>query len=321
MIGHSQHIDRVLETAASSKAAAMSRLAASWSRSLSKHGLHPGKRRAPERITSHQLRQRHDTFGEAMTLASPWLDRLFNIVGKPGCAVLFTDAEGIVMDQRLNDVDEHTFKQWGFWQGTNWSEEEEGTNGVGTCLTEKRRVVIHRDEHFLARNTGISCIDAPIFGPDGNLIGALGVSSARYDQSPALNAMIAALVSQIAQNIEVSNFRAAYPKSRILMLSNETSEANSLLAVDQDDLVVGASRGARRRYLLGVGGTIDPCLVSDLLCDGKSDIGFAKAERTAVLQALAQTGNNVSQAASRLKVGRATLYRRMNKLDISTRKN
>ncbi|TQV78665.1 sigma-54-dependent Fis family transcriptional regulator [Denitrobaculum tricleocarpae] len=299
----------------------MSRLAASWSRSLTKHGLHPGKRRAPDRVTASDLRSRRESLGEALALASPGLDRLFEIVGKPGCAVLLTDAEGIVMDQRLNDVDEHTFKQWGFWQGTNWSEEAEGTNGVGTCLTEKRRVVIHRDEHFLARNTGISCIDAPIFGPDGNLIGALGVSSARYDQSPALNAMIAALVSQTAQNIEVSKFRAAYPKSRIVMLPGENLEAGALLAVDQDDLVVGASRSARRRYLLGVGGDVEPCLASDLLSDMKSELGFEGAERRAVLQALTQTGNNVSEAARLLRVGRATLYRRMNKLKISTRKN
>lgn len=321
MIGHSQHIDRVLETAASSKAAAMSRLAASWSRSLSKHGLHPGKRRAPDRVTASDLHARRDALAGAMTLASPWLDRLFDIVGKPGCAVLFTDADGIVMDQRLNAADENTFKQWGFWQGTNWSEEAEGTNGVGTCLTEKRRVVIHRDEHFLARNTGISCIDAPVFAPDGSLLGAIGVSSARYDQSPGLNAMIAALVSQTAQNIEVSNFRAAYPKSRIVMLSDESPEAGALLAVDEDDLVVGASRGARRKYLFGVGGEIEPCLASDLFSGENSEPGFERAERRAVLQALAQSGNNVSQAARRLKVGRATLYRRMNRLNISTRKN
>lgn len=319
MIGQSQHIDRVLETANSSRAAAMSRLAASWSRSVTKHGLHPGKRHAPERVVLQNLRARQESLAEVMRLASPWLDRLFDIVGKPGCAVLLTDAEGIVLDQRLNDGDEQTFKQWGFWQGTNWSEEAEGTNGVGTCLTEKRRVVIHRDEHFLARNTGITCIDAPLFGPDGNLIGALGVSSARYDQNPALNGMIAALVSQTAQGIEVARFRAAYPKSRILTLSDESLEATALLAVDQDDLVVGASRGARRRYSFGLGEAIAPCLASELLSDEEGEVGFERAERTAVLQALAQSGNNVSQAARRLKVGRATLYRRMSKLNIPTR--
>ena len=32
-----------------------------------------------------------------------------------------------------------------------------GTNGMGTCLLEHAPVIIHREQHFLARNTGLTC--------------------------------------------------------------------------------------------------------------------------------------------------------------------
>ncbi|MGH1557729.1 GAF domain-containing protein [Caulobacter segnis] len=41
----------------------------------------------------------------------------------------------------------------------------EGTNGIGTCLTEQRVLTIHRDQHFHTRNIGLSCTVAPLFEP------------------------------------------------------------------------------------------------------------------------------------------------------------
>ncbi len=75
--------------------------------------------------------------------------------------------------------DDETFRQWGLWTGTVWSEESEGTNGIGTCLVERRTLTIHRDQHFHSRNTLLSCTTAPVYDHEGNLAAALDVSSCR----------------------------------------------------------------------------------------------------------------------------------------------
>ena len=54
-------------------------------------------------------------------------------------------------------VDDPNFADWGLWPGTLWSEAEQGTNGIGTCLAEGRALTIHRDQHFHTRNTALSC--------------------------------------------------------------------------------------------------------------------------------------------------------------------
>jgi transcriptional regulator of acetoin/glycerol metabolism len=201
--------------------------------------------------------------------------------------------------------------------GADWSEESEGTNGIGTCLAERRAVTIHREEHFLARNTAMSCMDAPIFGPDGRLVAALDVSSARADQTEAFNRVIAATVAQTAKTIEADYFRASYAGARIVVAEGDDGEAAMLLAVDGDDIVIGATRGARRAFGMAATGPVAPMPASDLFGRGEGPTGFEKAERAAVMRALARTKGNVSEAARALGVGRATLYRRMKRLGIS----
>ncbi len=251
-----------------------------------------------------------------MHVAAPKLDQLFGLIGHSGCGVLLTDAQGVVIDRRCSTADEEVFGDWGLCLGADWSEASEGTNGIGTCLAEQRQVTIHRDEHFLARNTAMSCMDAPIYGPHGGIVAALDVSSARADQTEGFNRLIAAMVSQTARQIEVDTFRASFPAARIIVADGGDSEAALLLAIDAHDIVIGATRAARKAFDLERQGPMTPRPASDLFGRDTGPTGFEKAERAALIRALTRAGGNASAAAKALGIGRATLYRRMARLGI-----
>ncbi|GAA3862002.1 GAF domain-containing protein [Celeribacter arenosi] len=308
------HTDMVISAVESGSVG--TRLTASWRRSLKRHGLNPAISDAPRRFGAFETRQRREKLGGFMDIASPKLDTLFQMVGNAGCCVLMTDQDGVVLDLRTRDGDAQTFEEWGLWHGADWSEASEGTNGIGTCLAEERQITIHRSEHFLARNTRMSCMDAPIFGPDGRLIAALDVSSCRADQTEAYARLIAGVVAQTAKQIEVDAFRAAFPKARIIAASTDRGEGAGLLAVDHDDLVVGATRSVRRMFDLGVGTVIDPLPASDILGRDTTLSALKRAERAALKRAIARADGNLSAAARDLGIGRATLYRRMKRLSI-----
>ncbi|GGF61353.1 transcriptional regulator [Paracoccus acridae] len=310
-----RHADYVASQSQSNSAT--SALAASWRRSLLKHGLDPSDIRRPERLTLEELSRRRQAMDQFLRLASPQLDQLFNLVGLSGCNVLLTDAEGVVMDQRVGGADAEQFRDWGLWQGTVWSEAAQGTNGIGTCLAEGRQVTIHRNEHFHTRNTAMSCMDAPIWGPDGRLLAALDVSSARADQTERYNRLISAQVAQTARAIEAVFFRASFPDARIVVASDDNADAAVLLAVDRNDLAIGATRAARRALGLEREGAIRPRPAADLLGRDDDLKGFDKAERAAVARALARADGNVSAAARALGIGRATMYRRMARLGLA----
>ena len=310
------HLNKI-ETALSSGGAAKSSVVASWSRSARLHGLDPTTRRKPERLDQSALTEARSRAGRMIQLANPVLDELFRAVGGMGACVLLADEAGVPVDRRGTRADDVVFDDWGLWLGAIWSEEMEGTNGIGTCLAEGRQVTIHRDEHFYARNTGLSCMDAPIWGPDGRLIAALDISSARTDHTERLNALIAAQVAHSARAIEAAFFRVSFPGARIVTPEAVGTEDGSLLlAVDKDDLAIGANRAARRAFGLEKEGQLRPRPASDLLGRQDEATGFERAERAAVIRALARAEGNVSAAARALGVGRATLYRRMQRLGI-----
>jgi transcriptional regulator of acetoin/glycerol metabolism len=282
--------------------------------------LDPRNKRAPERVMNSDVIQRRDAMGEFLELANPQLDQLFRLVGMAGCCVLLTDAEGVVLEERYSDADSDIFDSWGLCNGAIWSEQAEGTNGIGTCLAEKRQLVIHRDEHFHSRNIAMSCMDAPIYGANGEVIAAVDVSSCRADQTEGYTRLISNAVAQTARQIETEHFRAAYAGARFIDVAGDRPDEARLLAVDHDDLVIGATRAARRDLGLDADSFANPRPTSDVLglTSGapRHETGLDRAERAALRRALARSGGNASAAARELGIGRATLYRRMKRLGL-----
>ncbi len=310
------HADRVLELSSSREAAAQSAVVASWRRSLLNHGLAPDTKQQPQRLSAGELRDARAALELVIEIARPTLDALFQSVGGVGCCVLMSDARGQIVDGRTAAGYRSTFADWGLSEGAVWSEASEGTNGIGTCLTEKRPVTIHRDQHFHTRNTAMSCMDAPIFGPDGRLLAALDVSSCRLDHTEGFAGLIATAVVDAARRIESDFFQASFPGARIVMGPRHGRAGAVLLAVDEDDLLIGATAAARRTLGLTDATLADPKPAADILCHGEAAGGLDAAERSELRRAIARAGGNVSKAARALGIGRATLYRRMDKLGL-----
>lgn len=314
-MNRSTHADKVYE-AAESNAILKSRVVASWRRAIELHGLDPAFEGKAKIVDGRDLLDRRSKLQRLLSISGSSLDHLFNTVGTAGCCVLLTDNEGVVIERRFSTADESSFEGLGLCVGADWSERSEGTNGIGTCITEQRNVTIHADEHFHGRNTSLSCMDAPIFGADGSLIAALNVSSARTDKSQVTNRLIAKVVGSVAQQIEADLFHRHFSGCKIVAIPRSQNASPALLATDSYDLVVGATRAARKILKLGFDPRLAPVPLADVLgLKDHTDV-FSDAEALAIITALARNNGNITQAAQQCGIGRATFYRRMNKLGI-----
>jgi transcriptional regulator of acetoin/glycerol metabolism len=315
-----QHADRVNAIVRDPSACGRSVVYASWSRSLTRYGLDPRDTRPPRMLTEPELRGARQKVEPLLAAASGTLDRLFQAVGNTGCCVLLTDRNGVPVDRRGVCADDDTFYRWGLWTGAVWSEASEGTNGIGTCLAEERALTIHREQHFHARNTGLSCTVAPIYDHEGRIAAALDVSSCRADLTADFVGLIAASVVDAARRIEARHFRGAFAGARIVLAPDTEWGAGALLAIDRDDLIVGATHAARTAC-----GITDARLAASLPADdilsagGAAGEDLAAAERGVVQRALARARGNVSQAARTLGISRATLHRKMHRLELVRR--
>jgi len=311
-----RHADRV-HSAISADGAAKSALVASWQRSARLHKLDPAERHAPKRLTDPEFKKARQEVEQLIHVAQPSMDRLHAAVGGIGCCVLLADRNGVPVERRGVAGDAATFAEWGLWPGAVWSEHSEGTNGIGTCLVEHRVVTIHRDQHFYARNMLLSCMTAPIYDHEGRLVAALDVSSCRADLIEGFLNLISAAVIEAAARIEAECFCLAYPRARILFVPIPDKMGKAMIAVDQDDLVIGATRAARQGLGISQSSLQKSLPVPEVLnMSGRVTENLATAERGVLQRALKRADGNVTAAAEALGMGRATLYRRLRRLGL-----
>jgi DNA-binding CsgD family transcriptional regulator len=218
---------------------------ASWQRSAERYHIAQGSRQAPCILTAQELSVSRAPVDELVGVAAEENDRLFAAVGKVGYALLFTTADGVVVDVRGDRGRIQQFEHWGIWRGGVWAESVEGTNGIGTCIAEKAPVTVHCSHHFRARHATLSCCGAPVFDPNQNLVAVVDVSSYEPQLSEHSHALAFALTVEAARSIEERLFRHVHRWAWILSAIAPTRSQPILLAVENDERVVGADRHAR----------------------------------------------------------------------------
>jgi transcriptional regulator of acetoin/glycerol metabolism/AraC-like DNA-binding protein len=247
--GHAEHVFSVAEGAA--PLPAVEAVSNSWQRSATKYGVDPVGNKAPRILTSGELKDFREPLDELVFSAQEDIDQLYAVVREAGYVVLFCDNSGVAVDHRGENTRACAFEYWGTWLGGVWSEEMEGTNGIGTCIVEERPITVHRSQHFRSRHMNLSCSGAPVFSIDGRLTAVLDVSAIDPDLSERAHALTSALTIRSARAIEERFFREQFRREWIVAVSPPEGGARGmLLAIDGNQHIVGANRVARKSLLL-----------------------------------------------------------------------
>jgi transcriptional regulator of acetoin/glycerol metabolism len=247
--GHAEHVYSVAEGATPSLW--IGAVSSSWQRSANKYAVDPVDTRAPRILTPGELKDHREPLDELIFSAQEEIDQLYKVVREARYTVLFCDSSGVAVEHRGDDAQASSFEYWGTWLGGVWSEEVEGTNGIGTCIVEERPVTVHRSQHFRSRHIGLSCSGAPVFGADGTLMAVLDVSAIDPELSEGAHALTGALTVRSARAIEERFFREQFRREWIVAVAPpEGGVIGMLLAIDGNQRIVGANRAARTSLLL-----------------------------------------------------------------------
>jgi transcriptional regulator of acetoin/glycerol metabolism len=182
----------------------------SWLRCLNEYGLDPDSGADPVVVSRQDLLARKEENLELVSFADVEMANLYQQLAGSGYSIILTDRDGVLLSYYGDPSFKRAASRAGLVPGAAWSERHGGTNGMGTCLLERAPVIVHREQHFLTRNRGLTCCAAPVFDPRGELIAVLDASG----ESDRAQQHTLVLVNMSAQMIEnrlfLHRFRDAF---------------------------------------------------------------------------------------------------------------
>ncbi len=316
----------------------------SWLRCLAL-GHAPQQRLGFEAVSAAQARAAADANLRLTRAARPVLERLAQALAQTGYFAVLANAEGVVVDAQ-GAIDRSDRRALLITRvGTDLSEARVGTTAIGAALAEQQPVWLHRAEHFFADTGAYSCAGAPFHGPDGTLAGMLDLTGVDVAERPELQHLAVQAARSIANALAL-----AVPHALALRLAwpgtAPGGDADGLLALDGDGRVVAANAAARAmlalppargpvhadelfamphaslfdaaRHAQAIEAPLWSGLRISVLAQaaGQPPAGSGAASLRAVEDALIRRAvdearGNVAQAARRLGISRATLYRKL----------
>jgi transcriptional regulator of acetoin/glycerol metabolism len=242
-----EHASRVLETvrrARSEASTCYGVIQRSWARCVDEYALDPSDICSGSEAPRVDLERRREASSLLLSNSKSEMSSLFQQLANRDTVVVIADDAGIILDTVGDGSFARNAARVGMRPGGDWSERASGTNGVGTCLVERRLVVVDRAEHFFPALTRLSCTGAPIFDDLGKLVGVLDVTS----ESDLSREHFRILIGMSAQTIENRLFEAKHQNRSILRLHSRRELVHTfhegLIAVDEDGGIVAANQCA-----------------------------------------------------------------------------
>ncbi len=242
---HARHIQAVLRGTARPEGVAIPEyVKRSWVRCISQSHLDPQCEREPYVLPREERLERKEQNAELLALADAEMAHLYHQLAGSGYSIILTDREGVLLDYYGDSSFRNAAFRTGLVLGGVWSEQYGGTNGMGTCLVERAPLIIHRDQHFFARNTGLTCCAAPIFDFAGELSGVLDASG----ESDRAQQHTLVLVNMSAQMIENRLFLNRFRDSFVVRFHSRPELVGTwgegIIALDASGTIAALDRNA-----------------------------------------------------------------------------
>jgi transcriptional regulator of acetoin/glycerol metabolism len=246
MVSLQSHYARIHEVVRSPAICARmpSHIADSWIRCSSEHKLDPVLPSEIYVVDHQELLARQERFAAVMHAARVEIALLYKQIARPDYAIMLTDMDGVLLNHFCEPGFLPTASRSGLTQGAVWSERYQGTNGMGTCLMEQRPILIQQGDHYLFRNTGLTCAAAPIFDWHGKILAVLDASSEAQDVPPHILDLVRMSAKEIENQIFIDEFRHCTLFAFHSRLEFVGTLHRGIIAIDAEERMLAASPNA-----------------------------------------------------------------------------
>jgi len=176
----------------------------SWQR-CKKDQVNPYTKKVPHVLLRDELEKRITEHNELINICIPFMEHLYAFVKGSGFMIVLADSDGYL----LKIIGDHevleTVKLGNFIEGSCWSEEYAGTNGVGTVLKQEIAMQVFACEHYCITSHQWTCSGAPIYDSAKKLVGAIDMTGPYNKVHSHTLGMVAAAAYAIENQICLKN--------------------------------------------------------------------------------------------------------------------
>lgn len=224
----------------------------SWKRCLADYKLLPDALPKASVLTHSELRMQMEEREEFMRVAEPEIERLFRRLVDSEYIVSLASSQGAMVLFRCDYQYLSDLAVSGVIPGSIWTEDQQGTNGVGTGLRLGKPVIIAGSEHYGTAVQRLTCLTAPVLGRHGAIESIVNVTTSRPGDA-RMNQMVQKIVERSARRIENGYFGRMNRRNLMLRIldGGEGSDIaeEGRLALDENGRVIDGSSFTQR--LLG----------------------------------------------------------------------
>ncbi|MFB4165275.1 sigma-54-dependent Fis family transcriptional regulator [Alteribacillus sp. JSM 102045] len=152
------------------------RIAESWYH-CRQSGVDPYDGKGVLLLDGKELEDRKQKNSRLIQVAMPFLKNLAKMYEQLNVVLLLADRDGYVLRMMGNSSAYRTAKDINFTEGIKWTEEEVGTNAIGTAIRTSEPITVTGVEHYSVASQNWSCSASPIYDEEGELLGVIDISS------------------------------------------------------------------------------------------------------------------------------------------------
>ncbi len=171
----------------------------------------------------------------------PIIQYHYQFVKDTGVVFVLTDKLGYILAILGDDPVIQDAQKIHFMDGARWTETEVGTNAIGTSLQLQQPINVTAVEHYCQKHHQWTCSAAPIFNPQGTLMGIVDISGPSrtfHEQALGLAAAIASAVT-IQLIMEKKARELQLIDKRFALVFNHTSDG--IIEVDAYGMIKRAN--------------------------------------------------------------------------------
>ncbi|MDR2482297.1 MAG: sigma 54-interacting transcriptional regulator [Treponema sp.] len=219
----------------------------SWVRSR-KAGVTP-ERTDKTLLPPEEVRKRVSARKNFFDTASSILAGIYRFTIGSGFIAAIFDEDGYVLsitgDQEIMSM----AKANGMTSGCNRSEKNIGTNGIGTALAIGDAIQISGEEHYFPMHYNWTCSGAPVFDPQGYIIGGICIIGAMPKANLHTLGMASAAAKAASQLLLMQDAYERLKRTQQSMYAMLSAWPSGVMLVDKSLCIIRVNRGAAQ--LLG----------------------------------------------------------------------